>query len=435
MWNSAVLDVGIGLILVYLILGLMCTTVHEWVAQCLKMRVRTLEDGIRVLLSGPPAMASRFRPEDINPIALLYRLTVPGDKLASALGLDPAANPGFPALSNVDIAGAGQALADKLNAALDDPGLSRQIDLGRVSADTLAAAQKKLSGEQLRSANHALLREAYPDEIAGVAQAFYNHALIKSLSKPGGHPSYIPVHTFATVLLDILSGGPAGATSTNQLDTIRDSIDALPASDVKRALSTLAQNADNQLPVFRRSLEIWFEDAMDRVSGWYKSKAQIVTVVVASALTIFANADTVQIARKLFLNPAVREKMVQEASAVSQPAGLTPREKADLGELTGWSAEFKAFHQKKAARDGRSQAEIGSAKDDDSFPGLDLLREQSVFWPWLWAIVPGHLLGWFLTAVAASMGAPFWFDTLNKFMNVRSAGTAPEEKGKDLSKV
>jgi hypothetical protein len=37
-------------------------------------------------------------------------------------------------------------------------------------------------------------------------------------------------------------------------------------------------------------------------------------------------------------------------------------------------------------------------------------------------------VGWILTAVAASLGAPFWFDTLNKFMNVRSVGASPDEK-------
>ena len=39
----------------------------------------------------------------------------------------------------------------------------------------------------------------------------------------------------------------------------------------------------------------------------------------------------------------------------------------------------------------------------------------------------GHLLGWLVTAVAATLGAPFRFDMLNKIMSVRSAGMAPEE--------
>jgi hypothetical protein len=38
------------------------------------------------------------------------------------------------------------------------------------------------------------------------------------------------------------------------------------------------------------------------------------------------------------------------------------------------------------------------------------------------------VLGLLLTAAAASLGAPFWFDLLNKFINVRGAGKSPEEK-------
>ena len=46
-----------------------------------------------------------------------------------------------------------------------------------------------------------------------------------------------------------------------------------------------------------------------------------------------------------------------------------------------------------------------------------------------------HFLGWLLTALAVSMGAPFWFDLLNKFIVIRSTvkpkEKSPEEKSKD----
>jgi hypothetical protein len=46
-----------------------------------------------------------------------------------------------------------------------------------------------------------------------------------------------------------------------------------------------------------------------------------------------------------------------------------------------------------------------------------------------------HFLGWLLTALAVSLGAPFWFDMLNKFIVVRSTvkpkEKSPEEKSKD----
>jgi type II secretory pathway pseudopilin PulG len=64
-------------------------------------------------------------------------------------------------------------------------------------------------------------------------------------------------------------------------------------------------------------------------------------------------------------------------------------------------------------------------------------------WPgWHWKRYGGwwyqiywHLLGWLLTALAISLGAPFWFDLLNKFIVIRSAvkphEKSPEEGSKD----
>jgi hypothetical protein len=57
--------------------------------------------------------------------------------------------------------------------------------------------------------------------------------------------------------------------------------------------------------------------------------------------------------------------------------------------------------------------------------------------PMGWKSRPSHpgewwnkLAGLALTAFAVSLGAPFWFDLLNRFMNIRSAGKSPGEKEK-----
>jgi len=48
---------------------------------------------------------------------------------------------------------------------------------------------------------------------------------------------------------------------------------------------------------------------------------------------------------------------------------------------------------------------------------------------------PSQVLGWLLTAIAVSLGAPFWFDLLNKFIVIRGTvkpkEKSPEEKSKD----
>jgi hypothetical protein len=42
-----------------------------------------------------------------------------------------------------------------------------------------------------------------------------------------------------------------------------------------------------------------------------------------------------------------------------------------------------------------------------------------------WQSIVVELIGWLLTGVAISFGAPFWFDLLGQLINIRSAGPKP----------
>ena len=50
MFGSEILEIAMGLVLVYLVLALICSALSEWIASMLAMRASTLEDGIRNLL-------------------------------------------------------------------------------------------------------------------------------------------------------------------------------------------------------------------------------------------------------------------------------------------------------------------------------------------------------------------------------------------------
>jgi len=470
MFNSSVLDVAIGLMFVYLLLGLMCTTVNEWLAQLFKTRASTLREGIRRLLHAPPDGTYLIRSVDVNVSALTKRLSNPDDKLTQALGaLDIALQTSFDQFKaalaeNSDAqppAVLAAALADKLSALLSQSDLNQRIDPSSVTPETKAEIARQLKGNDLLRVNRAMLSEAYPDEITSLSDSFYNHPLIKSLGRPGEHPSYVPSKTFALTLLDIFAKGQATTgTAEQSLAQIKASINNLPDSDVKKSLQALLMHGSDSVEKVEEKLEGWFNDSMDRVSGWYKNRVQVWTVVIATVVTIFINADTIQIAQKLMIEPALRDKIVQDAKTENAPGKsqtaptLTAQQKADLSGLTGWTDEFRTFHRLEVCADqtlrgaGLTEVDCGAQSDEkaranpnpkfvaawnsSTFPGTSLLS--LVVFPWLWVVVPGHLVGWILTAIAASLGAPFWFDTLNKFMNVRAAGTSPDEKGTDKSK-
>jgi hypothetical protein len=403
----------------------MCTSINEWLAQFFEMRASTLKQGIRALLEMNSPAAAAFKPDDLNFPKLIERLISPGDKLAAALGLDPNNAPGPDDVSHLD-GDSKRVIAERLNSLLSLADLATRIDTTNVTADTLAKANKPPSDPtKLAQINYRLLAEAYPEEIGGLLRAFYNHPMIKALAGPGKHPSYVSPETFAAALTDVLAGGALDDVSMEKLIA---AIAGLPDYGVKRSLVLIARDAKGDAEAFRKGLEDWYNQSMNRVSGWYKRKTQVVTAIVAAGITLFANADTIHVSRQLFVNPTVRQKIVAAASDKSKQSAdsaLTAQEKAEVGELTGWSSDFITFNAMKASAAGKP-----ATQPNDAFPGLDLIRSPQLLFSWLMAIVPAHLLGWFLTAVAVSLGAPFWFDTLNRFMNVRSAGVSPDEKNK-----
>ncbi len=229
-------------------------------------------------------------------------------------------------------------------------------------------------------------------------QQFYAHPLIVGMSGPktGELPAYLSARAFATAVMDIATPQKPGVITFDDLQT---GINNLPAGDVKTTLLAVIQTSNNNLQQAQKNIEAWFNDTMDRVSGWYKRTTQIWTVIIAAVLVLSANADTLQIARTLWTDPTLRAELVEQAkshtaptpgnsstsSAANQPA--TQNDLDELGQVVGWS------HQPPATR-GQ------------------------------WA---DHILGWLLSIVAVSLGAPFWFDLLNKFMRIRNGGDAPEE--------
>jgi hypothetical protein len=228
-------------------------------------------------------------------------------------------------------------------------------------------------------------------------QKFHEHPLIAGMLVPGksggkAYPSYLPSRTFATAVMDIVTANKPGSIGFTDLET---GIKALPDGDVKKALLALIQNSHGSLLLAQKNIETWFDDTMDRASGWYKRQTQLITVLVAIVLTGLTNADTVNIVRTLWNNPTQRALLVQQAQTRSNEA----KEASSTSETVSSKDELAALG-----------GVLGWPKGDQA---------KQVNWP-------ERLLGWFLTIVAVSLGAPFWFDLLNKFINIRNAGNKPK---------
>ena len=297
------------------------------------------------------------------------------------------------------------------------------VSLIVTAANELVAAIFKMRGRILWQGVCNLLPTGDGKGKGNIAQQVYEHPLIEGLSR-GKRPSYIPSRTFALALLDVISGGKGEIAELTQL---QKKIDALP-DGLKRPLNLLLSESKNNIDRFKTSVEVWFNNAMDRVSGAYKRRVQYALVFLSLILTIWLNVDTIVLANHLSHDSALRAALVSraEASAKQSPPPSDATEAKNLQQ-----------QQDALAATIRNLEEL-RLPIGWSGPDADLMPPNFAklgWWGGLWDAVRHHFVGWGLTALAASLGAPFWFDLLNRFVNIRSAGKAPEERPKEPKQV
>jgi hypothetical protein len=110
---------------------------------------------------------------------------------------------------------------------------------------------------------------------------------------------------------------------------LADIISEIPNGKLRTALTTLLQQTEGNLESFKTAVETWFNDSMDRVSGWYKRHTQWVQLILAAGLTFVLNLDSVSIVRALSEDnsgllktmAANAEKFVEQTSNGSKPTG------------------------------------------------------------------------------------------------------------------
>jgi hypothetical protein len=314
-----------------------------------------------------------------------------------------------------------------------------------------------------------------------VATWFYAHPLIKYLGEDNFYskPAYLSSKNFSKVLVDLLKGMDANGQSDvqrvndavqagaiyqlpinvnsdlknpaiialrghltagvpdNQENLVVDGSQMVPLNeDTGLFLRSLWRESSADLDVFRQKLENWFDDTMDRATGWYKRYTKYILFIIGMILAVGFNIDTIGIVNKLKHSPTLRAQLVESATAYLEKSKQIQAVAKDETDSTAKTMQTKA-----------SVALIGHAdtlmRQADSLYNIDLKNLNNVMgfgWKhkyvkWSWThfdfVTPVSadnnnlffcIIGWLVTALAISLGAPFWFDLLNKMMQLRGTG-------------
>ena len=241
-------------------------------------------------------------------------------------------------------------------------------------------------------------------------------------------PGAIPAETFTTALL---------ADITNNTLTIQAVKDAVTAnhgtkSDFYMMLATLLSK-EPTFDQLRNDLEKMFDNSMERLTGWYKRKAKILSFVVGLIICVTLNVDTITITRNLWHNKDKAEQIATFAAAASKSFQINDSSEVELKSDKEVIASIK-FENKALTKSNLGEAiskidtSGGNKKERQLVGSYNILANLDIpigwskenipvksedcwlnFWMWFLKI-----LGMLLTTAAVSLGAPYWFDILNK---------------------
>ena len=425
MLENAAIDVAIGLILMYLMLSLLCTVVNEYIATKLSLRSKSLASALEKLLDDGTLLTAFYN----------HGLIV-GTKCTITTGTQSIAGAATDVANATGLTAAAGAAGRGVIAMADATGLTA---VAGVAKRGVIAAMQSIG----RSMAIAPAADAPPAQSAEEAAAAAARAKVVQDAK-NEHPSYLSGNTVALALIGSLTypkPPTAPETSTDPeppipvVSDIATAVKALPPSKIRDVLVSCLTEAGDNFGKLQSSIATWFDDAMDRLSGAYKRQIKWISMLVGLLVAIAFNADSFNVASTLWKDPDRRAAAVQMAESVAKQSIAAPGQQTPATGQPITDAQVKEQVEKtetslRSLPIGWTCAVKQQTAASTTTPKPDMTWKDSAKQYWECAHKQKfsvlRILGWLLTAAAISLGAPFWFDLLNQFINLRGAGIKPQ---------
>lgn len=280
------------------------------------------------------------------------------------------------------------------------------------------------------------------DQTIPLGQAIMDHCTVTVLSGKGKSPSYIDARNFASALLEKLTFDPTRPNSiATDLNTFISKIEQTNdlSLELKRVFLTYAYEARDKykevavktasdVEIFRGKIENWYDTSMDRLTGDLKRKySRPFTMIVAIITALLLNADSINIAKYLYRNTDATTAIAEQAyKAAADSTNVFNQRIAAMQNAN----DTTVAQLKQTLQSGVDNIKEAKATLEENLPfGWNTAYFTTLFPPGnFWAGILGILAkitGIAATVFAIMMGAPFWFDLLNKVSNLRGTGNKP----------
>ena len=431
MLGSGIIDIAIGLAFVFGVTAALSSVFTELIARFLGLRGAYLLSGLRELLDGAggqtPGTGSQTALKDaVKNYEAMKDLMQPPARAAAARAKPaaPATRPAAAAPAAAKPAAAKPAAATPAAAtpAAAAPTAAAQEDAAPAEPATMSATGALLGSPILRSqgmtgditSRDLILqpgKAGRPPQMTAATGKWSQWRTRRSL------PAYISAESISEAVIDLLVPNSAGDTTMTE---IQKGIKALPGwmPTFRESLQALANNAGQDIGLFRTSVGNWYDDHMARVSGWYKRHVAKITIVIGAILVLLLNINTLTIGRTLYSNSVVRTAV----STVAAKTTSCPADESTQTCLADLQTQLSAATQAGLPIGWGTVADC--AAPDTHCTWLD---RRGIFSrhggsPWQAVLA---LIGFLITIIALTPGARFWFDLLSKLGSLRSTGPKP----------
>lgn len=337
---------------------------------------------------------------------------------------------------------------------------------------------------------------------------FYNHVTIAGLKSARNKlPQYISSRMFAEVLIDIIAQQAVHnrkiqvTTSSESAKKYKLEQTDIPVSIIERfqigisemntsqftdLMQSFLDKSDNNYDKLKVHIEQWYNDYMDRVSGWYKTKQRKKFLAVGFLVAISLNVDSLHLLKVLSLDDNLKNRLVESAEHTADNLEKDSTMRNNISFLLKSTYVAKStdgmnysqidsntiikihniIHQLDS--NSRIKDSVGKKELHQLDSAMSLVSDLNIPIGWSKEVAPlswfrckrvreselatmhasktpgliaylynrnndcsfgnifKYLIGIIISGISLSFGAPFWFEVLTKFVNIRRSGKIPE---------
>lgn len=268
-----------------------------------------------------------------------------------------------------------------------------------------------------------------------ITSMIYQNPLVKSLVKRNKDlPKNIEGELFARVIIQELGGEKALSKKGKEFEdwlnkAIKRADENFENKALYKLLDSLSEGVD-EINKYIANIENWYNGHMEDVRAWFKANTRWYLATVGLILAFAFNIDTIHMVERLWKDSALRDEFVQQAISTTETKGAELSN--DVSADSSGTVERENLNEHLVEEFvnlpiGWKNCDWGFCDTSGSVTSIENGGDENTIIKYVW-----HILGWLITAIAVSFGAPFWYQAMNNLVALRNT-VAPKKTTNESS--